>query len=103
MNENNSQEKIPPQKITDLAYYILNVLQAKAWQYLGLIVHPENGETLVDLQEARQAIDLYDLIYEKLKGGFPLTIKKEMEMHLTNLQLNYVEKARKEEGKSEKK
>ena len=39
MNEKN-QEKIPPQKITDLGYYFLNVLQAKAWQYLGLLVHP---------------------------------------------------------------
>lgn len=102
MNEKN-QEKIPPQKITDLGYYFLNVLQAKAWQYLGLLVHPENGETLIDLKEARRAIDLFELIFENLKNDFPSSIKKEMEMHLTNLQLNYVEKVKKEDEQSEKK
>ncbi|HAX99149.1 MAG TPA: DUF1844 domain-containing protein [Candidatus Atribacteria bacterium] len=102
MNEKN-QEKIPPQKISDLGYYFLNVLQAKAWQYLGLLVHPENGETLIDLKEAHRAIDLFELIFENLKNDFTPSIKKEMEMHLTNLQLNYVEKVKKEEEQSEKK
>ncbi|QPM69278.1 DUF1844 domain-containing protein [Atribacter laminatus] len=102
MNEKN-HEKIPPQKISDLGYYFLNVLQAKAWQYLGLLVHPENGETLVDLKEAHRAIDLFELIFENLKNDFAPSIKKEMEMHLTNLQLNYVEKVKKEGEQSEKK
>ncbi|NLJ48456.1 MAG: DUF1844 domain-containing protein [Candidatus Atribacteria bacterium] len=102
MNEKN-QEKLPPQKITDLGYYFLNVLQAKAWQYLGLLVHPENGETFIDLKEARHAIDLFELIFNNLKNDFSPSIQKEMEMNLTNLQLNYVEKVKKEEQESEKK
>ena len=102
MNEENN-EKIPPQKITDLGFYFLNVLQAKAWQYLGLLVHPENGETLVDFKEARQAIDLFELIFENLKNDFNPSIKKEMEIQLANLQLNYVEKVKNEEEQSQKK
>lgn len=102
MNDKN-QEKIPPQKISDLGYYFLNVLQAKAWQYLGLLVHPENGEIFIDLNEARHAIDLFELIFNNLKNVFSPSIKKEMEMNLTNLQLNYVEKLKKGEQQSEKK
>jgi hypothetical protein len=94
-----SQEKLEPQKIADLGFYFLNVLQAKAWQYMGLMVHPENGEIRFDLTEARRAIDLFDLIYENLKNDFPVDIKKEMDMQLTNLRLNYVEKMKKEEEK----
>ena len=94
MNEK-PHDTIPPQKIVDLGYYFLNVLQAKAWQYLGLMVHPENGETLIDFHEAKQAIDLFQLILNHLQNDLPSSIKKEMEMHLTNLQLNYVEKMKK--------
>ncbi len=42
-----------PGRIKDLGFYFLNLLSAKAWQYLGLMVHPESGAILVDLEEAR--------------------------------------------------
>ena len=47
-----------PSSTKDLGVYFLGLLSAKAWQYLGLLVHPETGEILVDLEEARKSIDL---------------------------------------------
>lgn len=83
-----------PGKIKDLGYYFLNLLSAKAWQYLGLMVHPENGQILVDLEEARKAIDLFSILLEALKKDLGREELRELELHLSNLQLNFVEKMR---------
>ncbi len=83
-----------PGKIKDLGYYFLNLLSAKAWQYLGLMVHPENGQILVDLEEARKAIDLFSILLEALKKDLDREELRELELHLSNLQLNFVEKMR---------
>lgn len=83
-----------PGKIKDLGYYFLNLLSAKAWQYLGLMAHPENGQILVDLEEARKAIDLFSIILEALRKDLDKDEMRELEFHLSNLQLNFVEKMR---------
>lgn len=83
-----------PGKIKDLGYYFLNLLSAKAWQYLGLMAHPENGQILVDLEEARKAIDLFSILLEALKKDLDRDELRELEFHLSNLQLNFVEKMR---------
>ncbi|MGQ9623230.1 MAG: DUF1844 domain-containing protein [Candidatus Caldatribacteriaceae bacterium] len=77
-----------------MGYYFLNLLSAKAWQYLGLVVHPENGQILVDLDEARKAIDLFSVILDALRRELSRDELRELEMHLSNLQLNFVEKMR---------
>ncbi|MCS7241399.1 MAG: DUF1844 domain-containing protein [Candidatus Caldatribacterium sp.] len=87
-------EEKRPGKIKDLGYYFLNLLSAKAWQYLGLMVHPENGQILVDLEEARKAIDLFSVILDTLKKDLDKDELRELEFHLSNLQLNFVEKMR---------
>ncbi|MGC8778672.1 MAG: DUF1844 domain-containing protein, partial [Candidatus Caldatribacteriaceae bacterium] len=70
----------------------LNLLSAKAWQYLGLMLHPENGEVLVDLEEARKAIDLYSVVLESIKKDLEKDELRELELHLSNLQINFVNK-----------
>lgn len=87
-------EEKQPGKIKDLGYYFLNLLSAKAWQYLGLMAHPENGQILVDLEEARKAIDLFSILLEALKKDLDRDELRELEFHLSNLQLNFVEKMR---------
>ncbi|MEI6156795.1 MAG: DUF1844 domain-containing protein [Atribacterota bacterium] len=88
-------KKTEPGKIKDLGYYFLNVLSAKAWSYMGLIAHPENNEFRIDLEECRKAIDLYSAIFEYLRSELSPEEKKELEIHLANMQLNYVEKTKK--------
>ncbi|MCX7668156.1 MAG: DUF1844 domain-containing protein [Atribacterota bacterium] len=83
-----------PGKIRDLGFYFLNLLSAKAWQYLGLMVHPENGKIQIDLDEARKAIDLYSVVLETIRKDLTRDEVRELEVHLSNLQLNFVEKMR---------
>ncbi len=88
-----SKDKTPqPTKIRDLGFSFLNLLSAKAWQYLGLMLHPENGEVLVDLEEARKAIDLYSVVLESIKKDLEKDELRELELHLSNLQINFVNK-----------
>jgi hypothetical protein len=94
MEEKKEETTAQPGKIKDLGYYFLNLLSAKAWQYLGLMVHPENGQILVDLNEARKAIDLFSVILDALRKEFDRDEMRELEAHLANLQLNFVEKMR---------
>ncbi len=94
MEEKRGETTTQPGKIRDLGYYFLNLLSAKAWQYLGLMVHPENGQILVDLDEARKAIDLFSVVLDTLKKEFDRDELRELETHLANLQLNFVEKMR---------
>ncbi len=90
-----SEEKTTkPSKTKDLGFYFLGLLSAKAWQYLGLVVHPETGEMLVDLEEARKSIDLYAVILEKVKKDLEGSELRELEAQLSQLQLNFVEKSK---------
>ncbi|NSW76978.1 MAG: DUF1844 domain-containing protein [Candidatus Atribacteria bacterium] len=91
MNETEDRGQ-EPGKIRDLGFYFLNLLSAKAWQYLGLMVHPENGKIQVDLEEARKAIDLYSVVLESIRKDLAKDELRELELHLSNLQLNFVEK-----------
>jgi len=90
-----SEEKTArPSKTKDLGFYFLGLLSAKAWQYLGLVVHPETGEMLVDLEEARKSIDLYSVILEEVKKDLEGSELRELEAQLSQLQLNFVEKSK---------
>lgn len=92
MEGETQDQKQRPGKIKDLGFYFLNLLSAKAWQYLGFLVHPESGEILVDLEEARKAIDLYSVILESIRKELSKDELRELELHLSNLQLNFVNK-----------
>ncbi|MDK2896001.1 MAG: hypothetical protein PWP04_121 [Candidatus Atribacteria bacterium] len=92
MSEEKKETTLEPGKIRDLGYYFLNLLSAKAWQYMGLLAHPEDGQIHVDLKEAKLAIDLYALILRGIKEEMTPGETNELETNLSNLQLNFVQK-----------
>ncbi|HSV32162.1 MAG TPA: DUF1844 domain-containing protein [Atribacteraceae bacterium] len=86
------RETVEPGTVKDIGLYLLNLLSVKGWQYLGLMVHPENGKILVDLTEARKAIDLFSLVFNFFKDGSSREEVRDLQAQLSNLQLNFVEK-----------
>lgn len=90
----NEEKIIKPAKTRDLGVYFLGLLSAKAWQYLGLVVHTETGEILVDLEEARKFIDLYSVILKEIRKDLEGDELREIEARLSQLQLNFVEKSK---------
>jgi hypothetical protein len=78
-----------PVKIKELLFMTMYSLEGKAWAYLGLTGHPETQKPLKDLAEARLAIDAIDALYRLIEPGLELEEKKDIQIRLTNLRLNF--------------
>jgi len=79
-----------PVKVRELLLLTLANLEGKAWAYLGAITHVETGEMKKDLKEAKLAIDAYAALYELIRNEIGDEEKKQLELALTNLRLNFV-------------
>lgn len=94
MTENNKKEEPKlldePVKIKDLIFMTLYSLEGKAWAYLGLTSHPETQKPKKDLEEAKLAIDSIDALYKLVENKLELEEKKDIQVRLTNLRLNFV-------------
>jgi len=94
--ENKKQERSEgekarePVKVRELLLLTLANLEGKAWAYLGAITHVETGEMKKDLKEAKLAIDAYAALYELIRNEIGDEEKKQLELALTNLRLNFV-------------
>jgi hypothetical protein len=75
----------------DLTTFILSVSSA-AYIGLGIVPGPEGAPPKVDLELARQNIDLLELIYEKTRGNRSAEEDKLMEQLLFELRMKFVEK-----------
>ncbi len=78
-----------PVKIKELLFMTMYSLEGKAWAYLGLTSHPETQKPLKDLAEARVAIDAIDTLYRLIEPDLELEEKKDIQIRLTNLRLNF--------------
>lgn len=80
-----------PVKIKELIFMTMYSLEGKAWAYLGLTSHPETQKPLKDLAEARLAIDAIDALYRLIESNLELEEKKDIQIRLTNLRLNFTD------------
>lgn len=85
-----SKENFPDIK-TNLAYFI-QVLTSNTYIYLGMIPIPGTEELLFDLEQAKQAIDLVELLVNHTKPMVPDEQRPELDNLLSQLQMNYVAK-----------
>ena len=95
VNDTSSEKQkhpLHPSSIKEMALSFVSILSAKGWQYLGLVVHPENGKIHTDLEEAKKAIDLSSLIIDKIKNELTQEEQKDLENMISNLQLNFVKR-----------
>lgn len=62
--------------------------------HLGATPHADSGETRVDLENARQSIDLLEVLREKCVGNLTPDEDKLFEAVLTDVRLRFVEMSR---------
>ncbi|GAG91255.1 unnamed protein product [marine sediment metagenome] len=79
-----------PIKVKDILFMYILSLEGKAWAYLDLVVHPETQKHKKDVGEARLAIDTIDAIYKIIEDHLSPEEKKDIQVRLTNLRLNFV-------------
>lgn len=78
-----------PIKVKEIVYMTILSLESKAWAYLDLVVHPETQKHQKDAQEARAAIDAIDALYKVVEAELSKDEKKDIQVRLTNLKLNF--------------
>ena len=80
-------------KYDQLFLQLLYLMHHTAMQELGKIANPVNGELKRDLEKAKQAIDMLEMLKEKTKGNLSKELDKTQEMMLSELRLNYADEA----------
>ncbi len=79
-----------PVLVKDILLMTIFSLEGKAWAYLGLTAHPETQKPEKDLNQAKLAIDSIDALYKILEPSLTDEEKKDIQVSLTNLRLNFV-------------
>ncbi|MBN1898577.1 MAG: DUF1844 domain-containing protein [Spirochaetes bacterium] len=82
-----------PMDLTFSSYLIM--LGALGWQFLGKVPSPATGKIEKDLMQAKQIIDLLEILEEKTKNNLSQDEGNILRSTLVNLRLNYVEEAKK--------
>ncbi len=77
----------------DLTTFFLSISSA-AYMGLGLVPSPNQDQPQVDLELARQNIDLLELIYEKTRGNRTPEEDRLIEQLLFETRMKYIEKQR---------
>lgn len=70
--------------------FFINILSAKAWQYMGLQVDPKTKKILKDFDKATLTIDCIAFLIDKLTPELGEDDGKRLKTLLTDLQINYV-------------
>lgn len=83
-------------KNDQLYMQLLYLMHHTAMQELGKIANPVSGELSRDLEKAKQAIDMLEMLSQKTKGNLSEELDKTQEMMLSELRLNYVDEANNE-------
>src|SRR2546422_453318 len=78
---------------SDLLFWVLSLLAAKAWEGMGLVASPLTSKVEKNLDEARLAIDAYAAVFDVVGARIEEQPRREMENLLTTLRLNFVEKS----------
>jgi hypothetical protein len=73
-------------------------LQAVAMQQLGKLQDPHSGETARDLEAARHTIDLLEMLKVKCRTDTPEELLRVLDQAVMDLQLNYMDEAKKDAG-----
>jgi len=81
------------QKNDQLFIQMIYVFQASGMQALGKLKNPISGKVEVNIEQAKQAIDIIEMIKTKTTGNLSESETKMMDAALSELKLNYVDVA----------
>ncbi|MGC8850504.1 MAG: DUF1844 domain-containing protein, partial [Candidatus Bathyarchaeia archaeon] len=79
--------------IDQLLIIIIEILAAKAWQYMGIRLIPGKEELEKDMAKAALAIDCAAFMVGRLTPRLPEAEARRLKAIVTDLQINYVRNA----------
>ena len=78
--------------------HLVAMFETLALQQLGKLVSPITGKVERDLRQARITIDMLVMIREKTAGNLQPEEQRIINAVLTELQMNYLDESKREEG-----
>ena len=86
----------PENKNTQLFFYLVGSFEMAAMQGMGKISNPLTSKIDRNLEQAQFAIDVLDMVKEKMKGNLTEYELKYIENTSSQLKLNYIDEMDKE-------
>lgn len=84
------------EKNDQLFIQLLYIFHASAMQALGKVKNPINGKVEKDLTQAKQAIDMLEMIKTKTTNNLSPELCKAVDTFISEIKLNYVEECNKQ-------
>ena len=83
------------EKKDQLFIQLLYILHASAMQALGKVKSPVTGKIEKNMEQAKQSIEMIEMLKEKTNGNLSPELIKAMDTFLTEIRLNFVEEMNK--------
>ena len=79
--------------VYSVAKWVIGIMAATAWQYMGLQVNPATGKIEKDLAQAKIAVDTVVFLGDKLHPHLNDAERKEIRSLISDLQVNFVQQS----------
>ena len=88
-----AEQQAPPlvADVYSIAKWVIGMMAAAAWQYMGVQVNPATGKIEKDLVQARIAIDTVVFLGDKIAPYVDETGRREVRALINDLQVNFVQ------------
>jgi len=83
------------EKNDQLFVQLLYIFHASAMQAMGKIKNPVTGKIEKNMEQARQAVEMIEMLKLKTAGNLSQELIRALDTYLTELRLNYVEEMNK--------
>ena len=77
---------------------LLYIFHASAMQSMGKLKNPVTDKIERDLEQAKQGIEMMEMLKEKTKGNLSDELARALDAFLTELRLNYIDETAKDKA-----
>lgn len=88
-------EPLEPVTVLGIVEYCVSLLNAHAWQCMGIVMNPLTRKIEKDLDQARIAIDCVEALYRQVESHLPDLEARRFRQLLTDLRVNFVQQTQK--------
>ncbi len=74
---------------------LLYIFHSAAMQGLGKLINPVTNKTEVNLEQAKESIEMLEMLKEKTQGNLSPDLSRLLDQFLTDLRLNYIDEQKK--------
>ena len=78
--------------------HLLYIFHTSAMQSMGKLKNPVTDKIERDLEQAKQSIDMMEMLKEKTKGNLSDELSRTLDAFLTELRLNYIDETAKDKA-----